>query len=66
MNREELKAYCPQIIALSKRYHAPNIRVFGLEPFCNPKEIGCDQQYLDSAESLGIGHPKAECLYQKS
>ncbi len=23
MNREELKAYCPQIIALSKRYHAP-------------------------------------------
>ena len=29
MNREELKAYCPQIVALSKRYHAPNIRVFG-------------------------------------
>ena len=29
MNKEELKAYRSQIVALAKRYHAPNIRVFG-------------------------------------
>ena len=29
MNREELKKYRSQILELAKRYHAPNVRVFG-------------------------------------
>ena len=29
MNKEELRTYRSQILALSERYHAPNIRVFG-------------------------------------
>ncbi len=29
MNKEKLKTYRAQIIALAERYHAPNIRVFG-------------------------------------
>lgn len=29
MKREELRAYRSQISSLAKRYHAPNVRVFG-------------------------------------
>lgn len=29
MNKKELKIYRSQILALAKRYHAPNVRVFG-------------------------------------
>lgn len=29
MKLEELKAYREEILAIAKRYHAPNIRVFG-------------------------------------